>query len=93
MKKEIEIIPYDANTGIQLSWEKNFTIEVKNTSNEVIISANNEGLLSLARHLLTLAQNEVPVGTHIHLDEYNSLEEGSIDLIIEKQGENKNEQR
>lgn len=23
-------------------------------------------------------------GTHIHLDEHNSLEEGSMDLIIEK---------
>lgn len=84
MKKEVEIIPYDANTGIQLSWENNSVIDVKNTDDEVIISANNEGLLSLARLLLTLAQNEVPMGTHIHLDEYNLLEEGSIELIIEK---------
>lgn len=84
MKKEIDIIPYDANTGIQLKWDNNFTIEVKNAGDEVIISANNEGLLSLARLLLTLAQNEVPMGTHIHLDEHSLLEEGSIDLIIEK---------
>lgn len=56
----------------------------KLVSKEVLISANNEGLLSLANHLLTLAQKEVPIGSHIHLDEYNSLEEGSIDLIIEK---------
>ena len=84
MKKEVDIIPYDANTGILLSYEKNSAIEVKNTGDEVIISANNEGLLSLARLLLTLAQNEVPVGTHTHLDERNLLEEGSIDLIIEK---------
>ena len=84
MKKEVDIIPYDANTGILLSYEKNSAIEVKNTGDEVIISANNEGLLSLARLLLTLAQNEVPIGTHTHLDERNLLEEGSIDLIIEK---------
>ena len=84
MKQEIEITQYDAKKGIQFNWEKNFAIKVKNEGDEVIISANNEGLLSLARHLLTLAQNEVPVGTHIHLDEYNSLEEGSIDLIVEK---------
>lgn len=50
----------------------------------VIISANREGLLSLANHLLNLAQAEVPCGTHIHLDEYNSLEDGSLDLIVEK---------
>lgn len=84
MIKEIEIIKYDASKGLQLDWEKNFAIEVKTEGNEVIISANNEGLLSLARHLLTLAQTEVPVGTHIHFDEYNSLEEGSVDLVIDK---------
>lgn len=84
MKQEIEIVQYDANNGIQFSWEENFAIEVKNEGGEVIISANNEGLLSLAKHLLTLAQNGVPIGTHIHLDEYNSLEEGSIGLIFEK---------
>lgn len=84
MKQEIEIVQYDANKGIQFNWEENFEIEVKNEDGEVIISANSEGLLSLARHLLTLAQNEVPIGTHIHLDEYNSLEEGSIGLTFEK---------
>ncbi|MCH5271421.1 MAG: hypothetical protein J1E83_11825 [Lachnospiraceae bacterium] len=78
------MIQYDENIGIQFNWEENFAIEVKNEGGEVIISANSEGLLSLAKHLLTLAQNEVPVGAHIHLDEYNSLEEGSIGLIIEK---------
>lgn len=84
MKQEVEIIQYDANKGIQFNWEENFVIEVKKEDSEIIISANNEGLISLARHLLTLAQNEVPVGAHIHLDEYNSLEEGSVDLIFEK---------
>lgn len=87
MKQEIEIIQYDKNKGIQFNWEENFAIEVKNEGGEVIISANSEGLLSLAKHLLTLAQNEVPVGAHIHLDEYNSLEEGSIGLIIEKRNQ------
>ena len=48
------------------------------------IKANNSGLLSLARHLITLAQNNVPDGSHFHLDEYNSLETGSSDLIISK---------
>ena len=84
MKHEIEIVKYDASKGLQLIWENNSVIEVQNEGNEVKISANNEGLLSLAKHLLTLAQKEVPIGAHIHFDEYNSLEEGSYDLIIEK---------
>lgn len=85
MKQEIEIVKYDTNKGLQFSWEDNFAIKVKEEGNEVVISANKEGLISLAKHLLTLAQNEVPIGTHIHFDEYNSLEEGSTDLIIEKE--------
>ena len=46
----------------------------------MIISANKEGLLSLAKQLTTLAE-AVP-GNHIHYDEYNSLEEGSAEMII-----------
>ena len=38
----------------------------------------------MANHLLTLAQDEIEEGAHIHLDEYNSLEEDSVELIIEK---------
>jgi hypothetical protein len=41
-------------------------------------------LISLAIHLLTLAQENVPVGSHCHFDEHNSLEHGSKELIIEK---------
>lgn len=84
MKKEVEIIKYEAAKGIQFSWENNYTIEVKKEENEVMIMANKEGLLSLAKHLLTLAQEDVPLGSHIHLDQHNSLECGSLDLIIEK---------
>ena len=47
-----------------------------------IISANKEGLLSLSNHLKSLA--EEPFGSHIHLDAYNSLENDSAELILEK---------
>ena len=49
---------------------------------EVTISANREGLLSLASQLKTLAEG-MP-GDHIHYDEHNSLEKGSWEMIIEK---------
>ena len=45
MKQELEIIKYDASKGIPLSWENNLAIEVKFESNEILISANNEGLI------------------------------------------------
>ena len=50
-----------------------------------IISANREGMLSLAAQLSALANAEN--GEHIHYDAYNSLETGSTELIIERIGE------
>lgn len=84
MKVEIELEDYKKENGLQLKWENGFCIEVKADGGEVLVSANRAGLISLANHLLTLAQEGVPEGSHIHLDEYNSLEENSAELVIEK---------
>ena len=67
---------------MNLQWEEGFTISVDIDRNTAVIRANREGLLSLAKHLASLAE-EAP-GSHIHFDEYNSLEEGSADLIVER---------
>ena len=80
---EINIPKYNSNEGIKSTWEPGFEITVKNEE-EVTISANKAGLISLATQLLTLAQEEVPVGAHFHFDDYNSLEKGSSEMIIEK---------
>ena len=84
MKIEVEIHQYSPLEGLCLTWEENFTIFVKKVGDDVILQANKEGLLSLANHLLTLAQDDVPQHAHIHLDEYNSLENGSLSIIIGK---------
>lgn len=67
---------------MELKWKDGHTIRVTAENGEVLISANKAGLLSLAGHLTALA--EAPAENHIHLDEYNSLEEGSAELIIER---------
>ena len=67
---------------MRIEWIDEFSISVKNADKEVTISANREGLLSLARHFQALAEGAP--GDHIHYDEYNSLEEGSAEMIIEK---------
>lgn len=68
---------------MEIDWEDGFTIKVRVDDGEtVVISANREGLLSLARQLTDLANEEA--GSHIHYDAYNSLEDGSSELIIEK---------
>ena len=68
---------------MDLNWTDGFEISFRiDDSGAGVISANREGLLSLAAHLRALA--EEPFGAHIHLDRYNSLEDGSEDLIFEK---------
>jgi hypothetical protein len=82
---QIEIPEYQGK-GLSYIWDPDFIIstEIDRNSQTVIIKANQAGLTSLARHLLTLAQPKVPIGFHHHFDENNPLEVGSISLIVEK---------
>ena len=70
---------------MDVEWKDGFEIKVKIENGMTIISANREGLLSLAAQLSALANAENE--DHIHYDEYNSLENGSTELIIERIGE------
>ena len=65
-----------------IDWIDGFQIKTAVENNEIIISANKEGMLSLAKQLRALADG-VP-GDHIHYDAYNSLEEGSAEMVIVK---------
>ena len=65
-----------------MGWIAGFEIRTAVKSNNIVISANREGLLSLAKHLTALADGEP--GEHVHYDEFNSLEEGSTEIIIER---------
>ncbi len=67
---------------MKTEWVNDFEIRVKVVNGTTVILANREGLMSLAKQLLTLADG-VP-GDHIHYDEYNSLETGSSEMIIER---------
>ena len=65
-----------------VEWEDGFEIAVSIDSGKAVISANKEGLLSLAKQLAALAEDSP--GSHIHYDEDNSLDTGSDELIVEK---------
>lgn len=84
MKIELDIPDFEPDKGLQSTWENGFVIDTKVKSDVIIIKANSAGLKSLAIQLLTLAQEGVPSGNHFHFDDLNSLEDGSIELIIEK---------
>ena len=74
---------------MKTEWIDGFEIRVSVDHGEAVISANKEGLLSLAQQLAALAE-ETP-GSHIHYDEYNSLENGSTELIIVRTGDEEHE--
>ena len=63
-------------------WVDGFEIQVKIQDGTAVISANKEGLLSLAKQFTALAEG-MP-GDHIHYDEHNSLEDGSSEMVVER---------
>ena len=67
---------------MKTKWLDGSSIKAAADSGEIVISANREGLLSLAGQLAALADG-LP-GDHIHYDEHNALEAGSAELIIER---------
>ena len=67
---------------MELKWIDGYSIAVEKQNETILLKANREGLLSLAQLMTTLA-DEAP-GAHIHLDQYNSLEDESLELIIER---------
>ena len=67
---------------MKTEWVDGFEIKAVAKKDEIIISANREGLLSLAKQLRMLADGIS--GDHIHYDAENSLEEGSAEMIIER---------
>ncbi|MFI6287118.1 hypothetical protein ACIBCM_20620 [Streptomyces sp. NPDC051018] len=71
-------------TALVFAWEADARIDVRNLGGEVVIEANAAGLRTLAGHLLVLAGEGVPGGSHLHLEDGNGLEEGSLGLVLER---------
>ena len=83
MEKVVIVADYRPDEGLRFSWDEGFEIAASVTRSEVLIKANRAGLTSLARHLLTLAQEGVSGGMHIHLTADQEVE-SEVDLILER---------
>ena len=75
---------------MNVTWEDGFAISTRVEDGTIVVEGNAAGLRSLAGICLALADEAC--GAHIHLDEFNSLEDGSADLIIEHIRENADQQ-
>jgi hypothetical protein len=83
----VEVTVYDPALGVGTWWDDGTVLRAEvweSPEKTVVISGNPAGLVSLARHLLTLAQDAVPDGRHLDFDTYCGwLEEGSAAIRIE----------
>lgn len=84
MQITLDLPEYDPKKGLPSKWVGDFEIETSMSNREIIISANKDGLLSLANDLLILAQEGVPEGHHHHYEPNYGLSENSVSLVIQK---------
>ncbi len=84
MNGELDIEPYSPEAGLSLGYEIDFRIAVEVHDNRIIVAANTAGLVTLARALLTLAQDAVPLGNYFDFDGWSGLEAGSNSMSFIK---------
>ncbi len=85
MTINVNIPDYDGN-GLDIIWEDNSKYAINIEQNNVVISANKQGLISLAKQMLYMAYNDLPKGSHVHYDSFfTKMELEIIELVIEKE--------
>jgi hypothetical protein len=83
VERSINVPDYIAGEGITYVWDDDAEIAVESEGDGgVLIAANAAGLVTLARHLLALAHEGVPVEHHLHLHDDSGLEAESLPLTI-----------
>lgn len=81
---QLEVLRWTRERGTPVKWEEGAAVRTRIDRGVPLIEGNAAGLRSLARLLLTLADDPVPAGTHVHLSEWSGLENGSVEVIIER---------
>jgi len=66
-----------AKTGLEI------TLQADSLSREIVLSANQAGLILLARECMRLALSDMP-GKHSHFDESSNLTSTNASLIIQR---------
>jgi hypothetical protein len=84
MERSILVRPYDASTGFVIDAMPDAEVLVRVAGGEAAISANPAGLLWLAQALVSLAEQDVPAGAHVHLEPGMDLDAGSAPLVLDR---------
>lgn len=81
---KLNIPDYDGS-GIDVIWEDNASYNINVYEQSIVIIANKEALISFAEQMLYMAHNDLPMGSHVHYDEFFTKNHGEkYELIIEK---------
>ena len=80
----LSYLRWSRERGTPVDWESGAAVWTRVDNGVSFIEGNAAGLRALARILLTLAADDVPAGTHVHLDTWNVLEDGSTEIILER---------
>jgi hypothetical protein len=87
-KHVVEVADYDPARGVAVLTEEGGDIEVTLGSDGIEIRANQAGLRDLARWCLALADDQVPSGSHIHMDAgYYLVTQDSENLLLGRSDE------
>lgn len=81
---EVEIPDDDPRDGFKFNWTDGHEFDSAFEDGELVITANQAGLLSLANHLINLADDKWPSGHHFHFDVGVELDEGAIPVVFVK---------
>jgi hypothetical protein len=80
----ISVPDYADAAGLTFHSTPDASIRVTQYEGETVILANAAGLTELATRLLALAQDGLPEGFHLHLDDGTVLQRGSVGLVLER---------
>lgn len=75
---------YTRESSVCFFWKSGHAIKVDILGDAIGITANREGLISLASHCLNLAQDAIAPFGCIEFDDFYSLEEGTLPLNLQR---------
>ena len=78
----LDIPEYD-ELALDVIWSNNAEYNLAIFDDEIVLKANKEGLLSLAKQMLYFAYNNVPDDSHVHYSSFFTGREQKNELTIE----------
>ena len=84
IKVDIDIIPYSEENCVCVEYVPGADIQLIHEFGGLTVRANAEGLRFLAKVCLTLAQEDMPEGNHVHFDGFDFVRGDNRELTIER---------